>query len=212
MPSDGKIRFSLYELLKVLGKSKRGGLHEKVRQSLDRIGSTIYYSENAFYVREDERLETYRFTLWSVHFSRARSRDGRSAEHHTPKFDDLLVKSYNSGYLKLLDTDLYFALGIPLAKALYRLVDQRRGENREWEVDARQLRDLLAMSIIQKRELYNRGTERKSRTTYRKRKATTTVKTYYREGRIEDRVTPASSVPRAEGLDCGTVLERVMNL
>lgn len=51
MPSDGKIRFSLYELLKVLGKSKRGGLHEKVRQSLDRIGSTIYYSENAFYVR-----------------------------------------------------------------------------------------------------------------------------------------------------------------
>lgn len=83
-----------------------------------------------------------------MHFSRARSRDGRSAEHHTLKFDDLLVKSYNSGYLKLLDTDLYFALGIPLAKALYRLVDQRRGENREWEVDARQLRDLLAMSII----------------------------------------------------------------
>ncbi len=146
MPTDGKIRFSLYELLKVLGKSKRGGLHDKVRQSLDRIGSTIYYSENAFYVMEDERLETYRFTLWSVHFSRAQSRDGRSAEHHTLKFDDLLVKSYNSGYLKLLDTDLYFALGIPLAKALYRLVDQRRGESRGWEVDALKLRDLLAMS------------------------------------------------------------------
>src|SRR3712207_1069441 len=146
MPKDGKIRFSIYELIKVLGKTKRSGFDAKVRESLDRVGSTVYYSKNAFYVAESQSLETYRFTLWTVHFSKAQSRDGRGAEHHTLKFDDVIIRSYNSGYLKLLDTDLYLRLGIPLAKALYRLVDTRRHGATSWSVDARHLRDLLAMS------------------------------------------------------------------
>jgi hypothetical protein len=146
MPKDGKIRFSLYELIKVLKKKKRAGFHDKVRKSLDRIASTIYYSENAFYVAETESLESYRFTLWTVHFSRATSSDGRAAEHHTLKFDDIIVRSYNAGYLKLLDTDLYFTLKKPLAKALYKLVDQRRHGAMSWSVNVRELRDLLAMS------------------------------------------------------------------
>ena len=146
MPKDGKIRFSLYELINILGKNKRGENYKKVKESLDRISSTIYYSENAFYVVEDESLETYRFTLWTVHFSRAKSSDGRAAEHHTLTFDDIIIRSYNTGYLKLLDTDLYFALKIPLGKALYRLIDQRRRGSLSWSVEVRELRDLLVMS------------------------------------------------------------------
>ena len=147
MPQDGKIRFSLYELIKVLKKKKRGTNYPKVRESLDRMASTIYYSENAFYdASEGESLETYRFTLWTIHFSRAKGAHGRAAEHHTLKFDDAIIRSYNAGYLKLLDTDLYFALKLPLAKALYRLVDQRRSGSASWSVDARELRDLLMMS------------------------------------------------------------------
>ena len=146
MPKDGSIRFSVYELIKVLHKSKNGETIRKVKKSLDRIAATNYYSENAFYVVEDESFESYRFGLWSVHFSRARGRDGRSAEAHTLTFDKVIIRSYNSGYLKLLDTDLYFALKMPLAKALYRLIDQRRREAMSWSVDAVELRDLLAMS------------------------------------------------------------------
>jgi hypothetical protein len=146
MPEDGNIRFSIYELVKVMRKGKRGNTYEKVREALDRIASTIYYSENAFYVVENESLETYRFTLWTVHFSRAKSTDGRAAEHHTLKFDDIIIRSYNAGYLKLLDTDLYFSLKIPLAKGLYRLIDQRRRQAQSWSVDVRELRDLLWMS------------------------------------------------------------------
>lgn len=147
MPQDGKIRFSLYELIKVLRKKKRGSNYPKVRDSLDRMASTIYYSENAFYdASEGESLETYRFALWTIHYSRAKGAHGRAAEHHTLKFDDAIIRSYNAGYLKLLDTDLYFALKLPLAKALYRLVDQRRAGSASWSVDARDLRDLLMMS------------------------------------------------------------------
>ncbi len=147
MPKDGRIRFSLYELIQVLRKKKRGNNYPKLRESLDRMGSTIYYSENAFFdATEGESYETYRFTVWTVHFSRAKGAHGRAAEHHTLKFDDAIIRSYNAGYLKLLDTDLYFALKLPLAKALYRLVDQRRAGSASWSVDARELRDLLMMS------------------------------------------------------------------
>ena len=45
-----------------------------------------------------------------------------------------------------LDTDLYFALKMPLAKRSYRLIDQRRREAMSWSVDAVELRNLLAMS------------------------------------------------------------------
>lgn len=146
IPKDGKIRFSTYELVKILGKGKRGSTYEKVRESLDRIGATSYYTENAFYVAESESLESYRFSLWTVHFSHAKSGDGRAAKHHTIKFDEVIVRSYNAGYLKLLDTDLFFRLKRPLAKAVYRLVDQKRRGSLSWSVDVRELRELLAMS------------------------------------------------------------------
>ncbi len=146
MPEDGQVRFSTYELVNVLGKGTSARTYRQVRESLDRIGSTVYYSENAFYVYEDQSLESYRFTLWAIHFSRANRGDGRSAEHHTLTFDNIIVRSYNSGYLKLLDTDLYLRLKLPLAKGLYRLVDQRRGESLNWSVDVSVLRDLLGMS------------------------------------------------------------------
>lgn len=146
MPEDGRVRFSTYELIRVMGKTKRAGMDAKVRESLDRIGATVYLSKNAFYVAETQSLESYRFTLWSVHLSRATGANGRGAEHHTLKFDDIIIRSYNSGYLKLLDTELYLRLGFPLAKALYRLVNVRRGEARSWSVEVMHLRDLLGMS------------------------------------------------------------------
>lgn len=146
MPADGRIRFSTYELIQVMGKTKRSGMDAKVRESLDRIGATVYLSKNAFYVAQTESLESYRFTLWTVHLSKATGSDGRGAEHHTLKFDDIIVRSYNSGYLRLLDTELYLKLGLPLAKALYRLVNVRRGQTRSWSVEVMHLRDLLGMS------------------------------------------------------------------
>ena len=146
MPVDGKLRFSVYELIQAMGKTKRGRINADIRESLDRIASTVYVSKNAFYVAETQSLESDRFTLWSVHYSKASSKDGRGAEHHTLRFDDIIIRSYTSGYLRLLDTDLYLRLNRPLAKGLYRLVNVRRAEGREWSVPVLQLRDLLGMS------------------------------------------------------------------
>jgi hypothetical protein len=145
MPSDGIVTFSLYELLKVMGKNRGGNNYEKVRESLDRIADSVIYAKNAFYDNETEQFRTHRFTPWSVHFSSTRRGQGRSAERHMLKFHEILVRSYNSGFLKSLDTDFFFSLKNPMAKSLYQLVDAKRRGKLSWTVGVQQLRQLIPM-------------------------------------------------------------------
>src|SRR5215203_4577134 len=125
IPPDGRVSFTLYELLEILGKTHAGKNYDDLRDSLDRLSETSIYAENAFYSKEDEDFRSHRFRMWSVHFSR-KKRKGRASEHHTLRFDDILVRSYNASYLKSLDSDFYYSLKRPLARSLYKLVDLRQ--------------------------------------------------------------------------------------
>ncbi len=145
MPPDGMVSFSLYELLKILGKNSGGNNYERVRESLDRIADCVIYAQNAFYDNETEQFRTHRFTPWSVHFASSKRGKGRSTERHVLKFHETLVRSYNSGYLKTLDTDFFFSLKSPMAKSLYQLVDAKRRGNLVWTVGVQQLRQLVPM-------------------------------------------------------------------
>jgi hypothetical protein len=144
IPLDGRVSFTLYELLEILGKTHAGKNYEDLRESLDRLSETSIYAENAFYSKEDEDFRSHRFRMWSVHFSR-KKRKGRASEHHTLRFDDILVRSYNSSYLKSLDSDFYYGLRRPLARSLYKLVDVKRKDALSWSVELEGLRQLLSM-------------------------------------------------------------------
>jgi len=144
IPPDGRVSFTLYELLEILGKTHAGKNYEDLRDSLDRLSETSIYAENAFYSKEDEDFRSHRFRMWSVHFSR-KKRKGRASEHHTLRFDDILVRSYNASYLKSLDSDFYYGLKRPLARSLYKLVDNKRKEALSWSVELEGLRQLLSM-------------------------------------------------------------------
>jgi hypothetical protein len=61
------------------------------------------------------------------------------------KFHEILVRSYNSGFLKTLDTDFFFSLKSPMAKSLYQLVDAKRRTKLSWTVGVQQLRQLIPM-------------------------------------------------------------------
>src|SRR3712207_428868 len=128
-----------------LGKNRGGNNYEKVRESLDRIADSVIYAKNAFYDNESEQFRTHRFTPWSVHFASTRQGQGRSAERHMLKFHEILVRSYNSGFLKTLDTDFFFSLKSPMAKSLYQLVDAKRRGGLSWTVGVQQLRQLIPM-------------------------------------------------------------------
>ena len=144
MPPDGRITFTLYELLEILGKTHGGKNYDELRDSLDRIASTNVYAENAFYSLADEDFKSHRFHLWDVTF-RKKKRKGRASEHHTLKFGDVLASSFAAGYLKSLDADFYNSLRRDLARSLYRLVDAKRKKRLSWSADLQQLRQMVSM-------------------------------------------------------------------
>jgi hypothetical protein len=126
MRPDGMVNFGLYELLKILGKNRGGDKYEKVRKPLDRIAGCVIYAKNAFHDNESEQFRTYRFTPRGVHFASTRPVQGRSAERHVSKFHELLVRSYNSWFLKTLETDSFSALKTPMAKGRRHDAGERR--------------------------------------------------------------------------------------
>lgn len=145
MPADGRIGFSLYEVIDVLGIAHKGTNYKKVRDSLERVASTTIRSDNAFYSKDTENYETETFSLWRVKFSESRSK-GRKADRHTLVFDEILVRSFQARYLKGLDTDFYYSLNVPLARRLYRLIDQQRAGTSRWSVSLKRLRELASMA------------------------------------------------------------------
>jgi plasmid replication initiation protein len=131
MPANGKLRFSLYELVELLGWSKSGKsggkVYRDVRDSLERIGATRIKSENAFYSKERDSYISDSFNIWSVHLVSDRPREGEPRERHSLEFHRIFIRNFQTQYLKGLDTDFYWSLHSPLARRLYRLIDQQRG-------------------------------------------------------------------------------------
>jgi hypothetical protein len=55
-----------------------------------------------------------------------RPREGEPRERHSLEFHRIFIRNFQTQYLKGLDADFYWSLHSPLARRLYRLIDQQR--------------------------------------------------------------------------------------
>jgi hypothetical protein len=146
MPVDGKLSFSLYELLEIMGRPDNGQNYKELRESLQRLSATYIYSENAFYSKDIEKFETRGFNLWDVYFSQTVNKKlGRASEKHELEFHSVVRRSFQAEYLKTLDKDFYYSLSSRFAKRLYRLIDRKRQDNLSWSVPLERLKQLLPL-------------------------------------------------------------------
>jgi hypothetical protein len=146
MPESGKLYFSLYELVHILGWQPGGRTYAKLKESLRRIALTGIESENAFYSKGGDRHISDTFRLWSVHFSERSSQKGNSSSRHHIRFDEWFIRSFQDYYLKGLDTNFYWELSSPLSRRLYRLVDHKIGDGTRWEVNLFDLRSQIPLA------------------------------------------------------------------
>jgi hypothetical protein len=147
MPTDGKLSFSMYELLEIMGRPDNGQSYKELRESLQRLSATYIYSENAFYSKDIEKFETRGFNLWDIHFSQTFNKKlGRASEKHELEFHSVVRRSFQAEYLKALDKDFYYSLSSRLAKRLYRLIDRKRRDDLIWSVPLERLKQLLPLS------------------------------------------------------------------
>jgi hypothetical protein len=113
MPANGKLHFSLYELVEILGWSKSG-----------KNGGKVYRD-----VRDSKERDSYisdSFNIWSVHLVSDRPREGEPRERHSLEFHRIFIRNFQTQYLKGVDADFYWSLHSPLARRLYRMIDQQR--------------------------------------------------------------------------------------
>jgi hypothetical protein len=151
MPDDGKVYFTLRELLGFMGwdRDGGGGSYERVRQALKCITSTTIDSRRAFFSQRLNRYITDNFQMFSSHTLEAEDVEAGSVyEGHHVIFHPYYRDSYNESYAGRLDTSFYWTLAQHSSKRLYRLLDRRAAEDggsRVWEADLLLLRDLMPL-------------------------------------------------------------------
>lgn len=150
MPKDGRLRFTIYELLQLLGLAHNGQNYVKVRECLLRIGKTQVDAENAFYNKDNLSYDSEHFNVWRVSFKGNIDRFGRATERHTIRFDEIIIRSYMAGYIKQLDVNFYLSLDKAHARSMYRCVDSKRGDDLVWSVELTTLREWLGMKASYK--------------------------------------------------------------
>ncbi len=122
-----EVQFSRYELLKLLGWTDEGRNYQRLAISLRRWKGVTVYSNRAFYDHARKSWVNRDFGIFDnlYLYERERSPSGSALPHSSLVWNEVLFDSFQSGYIKRLDWNLYCSLQDPVAKRLYRLLDKR---------------------------------------------------------------------------------------
>jgi hypothetical protein len=135
-----KVAFSRYELIKLLGWEDDSKSYHRIEQSLNRwIGVTYYYT--AWRDKENESWTNEKFHLLDnvslVDQARRRTLMMRGQAELTLswfKWNEVVFRSFQAGYLKPLDLSFYYGLRSSISKQMYRYLDKHFGVRRTSEL------------------------------------------------------------------------------
>ena len=121
-----EVTFSRHRLAKLLGLKHGGSAYKRLKDSIDRLVSTTYRFTYAFFDKEQEAWKpglTINF-IQSAEYHGGRAGGGAAGRGTfgdvTVRWHDAIFRNFEAGYLRDIDFLEYRAMGLPLAKALYR--------------------------------------------------------------------------------------------
>lgn len=140
---DKRVFFSRYELIRLLGWRNEGKSYTRLETSLKRwLGVTFYY-ENAWWDKRTDSWVNESFHLLERVSILATGRRGvrNPSEPALSSFlwNEVVFRSFQAGYLKRIDMELFRSLKSPIAKRLYRFLDKRFHHKMVWEFELREL-------------------------------------------------------------------------
>ena len=125
-PIQNPIKFSLYQICKIIGKSSRSGKNlSAIRDALKRIQRTSINCQGAFYVKnKNQSLYDDSFYLYNrVVFRGEKLPDDSVAETNYLYLGDPYLESLNAFYVKKIDYKYYQDLKSSIARRLYEILD-----------------------------------------------------------------------------------------
>ena len=122
-----EVRFSRYELLKLLRWDDTTRNYRRLLVSLRRWKGVTIYSNRAFYDHARKSWVSRDFGVIDNLYVYEREHAGNDTAETRSWFvwNEVVFESFRAGYLKTLDWDLYCRLKDPVAKRLYRFLDKR---------------------------------------------------------------------------------------
>ena len=127
-----RVKFTRYQLLRMLGWRIEGKSYARLDKSLLLwLGATLHY-DNAWWDKLQNRWVDEHFhlldrvTLWQELASPGKpaGRDRKSAPASFT-WNEIVFRSFQAGYIKKLDMELYRSLRLPTAKRMFRFLDKR---------------------------------------------------------------------------------------
>jgi len=147
-----KVTFSVYALLKLMGETTDSKHYRSVERSLERLLRASITAEGAFWDADRKELVhlVNGFHLIERYWLSYKEGNAEVVEREgAPGYivwGDELWRSFQAGYLKELDLGLFFALGTPIARRLYRFLDKKLHRRAVFEIDIFQLAQQLGMA------------------------------------------------------------------
>jgi hypothetical protein len=122
-----EVHFSRYELLKLLRWEDSTRNYRRLLTSLRRWKGITIYSTRAFYDHAKKSWVNRDFGVIDnlYVYEREHGQDGSPEARSWFVWNEVMYASFQAGYLKTLDWDLYCRLEDPVAKRLYRFLDKR---------------------------------------------------------------------------------------
>lgn len=152
--TDRVVYFSRYDLMKLIGWPNTGFYYHRLEESLDRWTAVFLHYENAWWDHQSQRWVNARFHILSnavtdreAARAAAKGRQKRKAKAEAAQldlpfcsftWDELLFKSFQSGYLKRLDLEFYLSLAHPTSRRMYRFLDKRFYHRPDWQFGLRE--------------------------------------------------------------------------
>ena len=122
--TDRTLRFSRYELVKILGIPDSGASYKRIDESLQRWVSVTLHYKRSWWSRKDLNWQNKSFhILESVDLVGRSSKSGDIQSSIT--WNSVIMESVQSNYVKRLDLETYFSLNLPSARQAYRFLDKR---------------------------------------------------------------------------------------
>ena len=158
-PADGAITFTLHAFLRAMGRRVDGRTYEQLRSALSRLERTTLESSGMYQTATGPERRDVRFTLlMSVAVERRRSLDRdqlqlfagiATAEPGVARvvLASVVRENLAANHTITISTQCYWALGSPVARRLYRLLEVARADGKlTWRVALDQLAEQLPLA------------------------------------------------------------------
>lgn len=159
-----EVSFSRYEIIKLLRWKDETKNYERVSTSLRRWKGLSIYSDRAFYDHEEKSWVNRDFGVFdNLNIYRKEVQQGGSAPGCSSfVWNEVMYRSFQAGYLKRLDWNLYTSLESAVAKRLYRFLDKRfyhsdRLEFDLWELAHHKIRLSSEYNVAQLKRALMKG-------------------------------------------------------